>query len=311
MADALVADFVLIAVDHIGIRVRVEQGGVFIEGVDRYLVVMIQQRDEFPLRQGQGVIGGRRNVAVDLPIDDPNPAVPRLVFRKHPFHMGLGGRVIGDAELPVRIQLLQNGVQASPQPLLIGVVHRHNYGKDRTVRHPIYLHPDGLDIRRCQPFGLHPCVVEIVGQTPLVETVFHVMRERVGSRVDHVIIHLRVIGGLEEGMGVPPLPGALFQIMDQHVLPGCRDIGILLQVIERDKHGVGITTLPAAVFDEMNQRIHAGGGNIGIFFEIKNRVEKRVWLEALPGAFGQEVDERIDSVGFQLRHAEQVIGRVE
>ena len=34
MADALVADFILIAVDHIRIRLRVEQGGVFIEGVD-------------------------------------------------------------------------------------------------------------------------------------------------------------------------------------------------------------------------------------------------------------------------------------
>ena len=46
--DAFFADFVLVAVDHVRIRMGIEQGGILVEGIGRDFVVMIQQGDELP-----------------------------------------------------------------------------------------------------------------------------------------------------------------------------------------------------------------------------------------------------------------------
>ena len=101
------------------------------QGILRQLLVVIEQADKFDGREFQCGIRGGRNVSIGLSKHEFDPAVTGSVFFEKRLHMLHSRSVIGDAQLPIWVELLFDGFYAQLQPFLVCVI---NWKKERYKR---------------------------------------------------------------------------------------------------------------------------------------------------------------------------------
>ncbi len=84
---SLIIDLVLVGVDHVGVRVLVEQQRVLEERVRCEHVVVIQQRYELAGRRSKCAVRRRGDVSVGLAKHQPHPVVALGVLFEHAPHV--------------------------------------------------------------------------------------------------------------------------------------------------------------------------------------------------------------------------------
>ena len=96
------------------------------ERVFRERVVLIEKRAPFARRQLQGRVRARGDVPVALPKSQFDSRVRRGGFFQERPHLRVGGRVVGDAQFPVFVNLMANGVDGRFEKIQVGIVDRKN-----------------------------------------------------------------------------------------------------------------------------------------------------------------------------------------
>ena len=86
----------------------VDLGGDLVERRRSEDVIVVEERHEFPCGETQGGVGRLADVAVLRAVDHPDARVLRRKSVKHGANVGLGRRVVGDAQLPVGIELVDD-----------------------------------------------------------------------------------------------------------------------------------------------------------------------------------------------------------
>src|ERR1700737_4815781 len=104
------------------------------ERVLTQLVVVIEQGYVLASRQAEGAVAGGGGVSVRLAQDDLYPRIARRVLENTPNVSG-GRSIVGDAELPIRIELGLDAFDGAAQPLFGRVVDRHDHREARPVGH--------------------------------------------------------------------------------------------------------------------------------------------------------------------------------
>ena len=132
VAVAVLVDLVLVAVDDVGVRVRLEFEGDAGEGVRAEFVVVVEQRDELAVREGEGGIRRGGDVAVGFAQDEFDARILLLVTLEDLADVRLLRGVVGDAEFPVVVELAADGLDGGDEPLLRRVVRRHQHRDQRT-----------------------------------------------------------------------------------------------------------------------------------------------------------------------------------
>ena len=127
VAAALFVDLVLVGVDEIGVRVLENFVGDEVEGVLGKFVVVVQQDNKFTGGEFDGAIGARGNVAVLFTVVHLDARVSGRIFVEHLANVRCGRLVIGNAEFPVRIQLVDHRVEAQAEKFFRGGVDRHDH----------------------------------------------------------------------------------------------------------------------------------------------------------------------------------------
>ena len=74
-------------------------------------------------------------MAVCIAKDHLDAAVSSPVFFEHRAHVRLGGSIIGDAEFPVGVELIEDRIKAAAEPSLPGIVHGNKHRDQRRIRH--------------------------------------------------------------------------------------------------------------------------------------------------------------------------------
>ena len=117
-------DLVFVRIDDRRIRIFPDLPGDPVQRIGRQFVVVIQQRAKASRCHGKRRIGGLRNMAVTLAHEDLDARIgPRIRLDDLP-HMRLRRRIVGDAELPVGIDLVQHRADALVEPAGRRVVGR-------------------------------------------------------------------------------------------------------------------------------------------------------------------------------------------
>ena len=108
---------------------------------------MVQQGHKLAAGQLQGRVGRAGDVPVLLPETDLDAPVPGRVLREHLAHSGLGGGVVGDAQLEVGIELAEHRLDGLAQVDFVSVVDGHDDRDDRLAGEAFDAPADGLPIR--------------------------------------------------------------------------------------------------------------------------------------------------------------------
>ena len=133
VAAAVNVDLVVVGVEDVGVGRGGQGQRDLAERVGRKLVVLIEEEQEVARRElGRGV---RRaaDVAVLGAVDDPDPRIAAASASRVPGERGVAARVVGDAELPARVNLRVDGLDRAVEPLSVGPVDRH-HDRDRRQR---------------------------------------------------------------------------------------------------------------------------------------------------------------------------------
>ncbi len=161
-AAAVPRFLVFVRVNDVEIGLLVEELHYLQEGIWLKLVIVVQHRDEFACRSRERRVAGAGDAAVFSESDDLNPVIEPRVFGQHTADVRLRRGVVGEAELPVRIDLRQHGVDRLAQPALPGVVDRSNDADDRTVGERGAFFLEGLAAFRREGAALEPLLVLVL-----------------------------------------------------------------------------------------------------------------------------------------------------
>ena len=124
-------DLVLVRVEEIDLRIRVQGGNERVERVRRDRVVVVDQREPVAGGQGESIVARRDDAAVLRSPMQPHPRLLRRQRVQHRRDMGRARRVVAEAQLPIGIGLRPD---AGKRRLQIGfgrVVDRHDDGDAR------------------------------------------------------------------------------------------------------------------------------------------------------------------------------------
>ena len=102
---AIGADLILIEVDHIGIRARVERLGQLEKRIRGQQIVVVEDQHKLASGEGQGGVRVRADPAIVAQQAQADARVSGGGLFKHSPHAGAGRATIGQAELPVRVAL--------------------------------------------------------------------------------------------------------------------------------------------------------------------------------------------------------------
>src|SRR5579875_657377 len=109
----------------------------------RDLVVVIEQSHEVAPGHFERTVGCRRDVPSYRPEDHSDPGIDLRVMTQDLPDTLIRGCVVCDAELPIGIELLANGIYRSSKVLFPGIADRHDYGNERLVRECPNVSTDG------------------------------------------------------------------------------------------------------------------------------------------------------------------------
>ncbi len=126
-------DFIFVRVDYICFRMVLNFFRNVVERVRRQFVVIVQESDKCTRRQ----LGGRVRCGTDVPILGSERDLDPRVFRKRLEEFDrsrIGARVVGQAEFPVRIDLLTDGIHCQSKPLRVDIENRDEDADDRFER---------------------------------------------------------------------------------------------------------------------------------------------------------------------------------
>jgi len=126
-------DLILIAVDDIGFRMGIQLDGDHVESVFGQLIIVVEEGNELPLGQLQGSVTALGDVAASISEHNPDSRVLLLILLEDPPHMGSLRSVIGNAQLPVRIQLISDRLDRPSKPGLGSIVGGHDYRNQRLI----------------------------------------------------------------------------------------------------------------------------------------------------------------------------------
>ncbi len=125
-ASALGVDLVLVAEDQVEFGVRRHGLRNQVEGVLGQQVVVVKQGHELAFRQGKRTVAGCRDMAVLAAIADLDAPIDFAVMFEHGADMRRCRSVIGDAQLPMPVELPSDRVNGGPQIRLRRLVDRHH-----------------------------------------------------------------------------------------------------------------------------------------------------------------------------------------
>ena len=193
---ARVVDLVLVAVEHVAVAGRGAQRD-HRQGVGREQVVVVEEGHELAARQRERGVAGRRDAARPRAAHHPHAWVARVLLQQR-RDVGGARAVVGDAQLPVRVDLRQHRVERGPQVRRAGIVDRHDHADPRQAR--------GARERGAQQ-GQIARAGRVLGQPPVVGVVDR------GAQREHAELERRQRPGrvdsqpaLEREPGVAQLP---------------------------------------------------------------------------------------------------------
>ena len=165
----MLVDLVLVAVDQIRLGMGDQLLGNQIQRVRGDLVVAVHEDDEIPLGALERAVRRLGDMPVRGPCDDLDAPVTLGVLGEHSRHVGLGRCVVGDAELPVGVELRAHRVDGAAEPAFRRVVDRHDDREQRRRSQLADPARDGRAIRLMQRVELlHPLgVVRLAIGEPL------------------------------------------------------------------------------------------------------------------------------------------------
>jgi hypothetical protein len=105
----------------------VQLDGNHVEGVFGQFIVVVEEGNELPSGQLQGCVTALRDMTPAIPKRNPDPGVFLLILLEDPPHVGSLRSVISNAQLPVRIKLISDGLNGPPKPWFGSVVGGHDY----------------------------------------------------------------------------------------------------------------------------------------------------------------------------------------
>ena len=126
-------ELVLVRVDQVCVRVFVQVPDDLEQRVRRQLVVVIEHDDELAGGGRQRGIRRGRDVAVLWKTRDRDPRIGRQLAEQRPRAFRLRG-IVGQAELPVRVDLSAHRFDTRAQPPRIGVPDRCDDADERLIR---------------------------------------------------------------------------------------------------------------------------------------------------------------------------------
>ena len=136
----------LVGIEHVR-RVLDDGLGHPEQGLVLEHVVVVEEDRELARRHLERPVGGVGDAAVLAPEVQLDARVLRRVLLQHPLHVGLGGAVVRDAQLPLGIELRAHGFEHLAQHRLGRIERGHEHRDPGAHGHlPDALHDPGPDL---------------------------------------------------------------------------------------------------------------------------------------------------------------------
>ena len=132
--EPLVIDLVLVGVDHLRLRVLIDNLHVLKERIACYQVVVVAKGDKVALRSGNGLICIFRDLQLLSGIDGPDSRLLLLQLLEKSGERRVRPASVREDELPLRVGLRRKGRDKLTQIVLRRLVERHNNGNERLIR---------------------------------------------------------------------------------------------------------------------------------------------------------------------------------
>ncbi len=159
VALTVFVDLVAVGIQQIGIGMIGEVQRRFGQGVNSQFVILVHEQQEVAGGQGGGAVGGGADMAVGLAVSDGDARIVDQCLQIRP-RPGIGAGVIGDAQLPVRVNLTLDGLDGAGEKAQRRVVDRHddrNFRQRRTASRQPVLQGQGcprVPLIHAQPGGV-------------------------------------------------------------------------------------------------------------------------------------------------------------
>ena len=147
-------ELVLVGIEEVGRRVRLDRGGDHLQRVGRKHVVVVEEGDVLATGHRHGAVRRRRDPGVALGEVDPDPIVLGSCLLEHPLHVRRARPVVRHAQLPAVEALRPDRVDRLAKVRLPRVERGHHNRDQRRVGqgHPPRLHrADQPERRRARP----------------------------------------------------------------------------------------------------------------------------------------------------------------
>ena len=139
-APALLIELVLVGVDEVWSRRRIDGLRQPQQGLRREDVIVIEEHDKLALGQREGIVRGVDDVARRLAARHFD-FVALILQRLQPLpRVRPAGGVVADAKLPMPVPLALHGIDGRLQKMRGGVMHRHDDGNQRPARQLVDQH---------------------------------------------------------------------------------------------------------------------------------------------------------------------------
>ena len=129
VADALLVDLVLVRVEVVDLGVGADGQVDRFEGTGVELVVVVEEGHELAGGHVEGVVRGGDDPAGLGAVPDLDAFVAGRRLLEHGPYVRLGGAVVDDAELPVRVRLVDDGPDGGAQHVRVWVVDGRDDGE--------------------------------------------------------------------------------------------------------------------------------------------------------------------------------------
>ena len=209
---AVHVELVFVGIEAVAVRVLPDGLRALIQRLFRQDVVVVAEYHKIALCLRQGGVRVARDAAV-LPEDlEAHPAVPVRVFLKDLSAVLSRGASVRNADLQLRIRLVQQGIQELPEILLRCLVYRDDDGKQGAVPAPFRgLLPLPCELLRGGLCLLVPLRVFVVAVDPL-QLVLRLQEQRLQA------VLLEILPGHSHGLHIAEIPD-LFHALMRHAGP--------------------------------------------------------------------------------------------
>ncbi len=160
VAPAVLIQMILVRVNQLGIRMGGDLGGDHVKGVRCQRIIMIEEGDVLAAGHGERAVRCGDDAAVVASHLDTDPRIGGGGLGEDRRDLRAGRGIIGDAEVPIRINLRPDRRDRRAEMRRIGVVDRHYHRDARPRRQCLDMPADRLLVVRpqrivgCGPFPI-------------------------------------------------------------------------------------------------------------------------------------------------------------